>query len=84
MVNNKAHFQFSATQDKDNLVIKCYHSTNKIVISVSNITNYINYESLHDPRHEVLSWSTLVLYLSHFPHHRKITYEILLHLFLSK
>lgn len=84
MVNNRAHFQFSATQEKDNIVIKCYHSTNKIVISVQNITNYINYEVLHDPRHEVLNWNTLLHYLSHFPHHRKITYEILLHMFLSK
>jgi hypothetical protein len=84
MVNNRRHFQFSASQDNDNIVLRCYHSTNKIVISVSNITNYINYENLHDPRHEVLSWSTLELYLSRFRQHRKITYEILLHMFLTK
>ena len=84
MVNNKPQFQFSAAQEKDNIVIRCYHSTNKIVISTSNITNYIDYEPLHDPKNEVLSWSTLEFYLSHFPHHRKITYEILLHMFLSK
>ena len=84
MVNNRAHFQFSAEQLNDKIIIKCYHSTNRIVITTYNITNYIDYEHLHDPRHEVLSWSTLVLYLSHFPHHRQITYEILLHMFLSK
>lgn len=81
MVNNKLTFQFSATYEFGNIIIKCYHSKNKIFIGVSNITNYIDYEKLHDPYFEVLSWATLQRYLSHFPNHRQVTYELLLHMF---
>jgi hypothetical protein len=84
MVNNKLTFQFSATYEFGNIIVKCYHSRNKIIIGVSNVTNYIEFEKLHDPYYEVLSWASLEHYLSYFPTHKKVSYEMFLHMFNAK
>jgi len=84
MVNHKSTFQFATSHSQQTLTICCYHSTNRIVISKDNFTNYIGYEELHNPLYQSMSWNMLEWYLARQPHLKPISYEQLLHMFLSK
>jgi hypothetical protein len=84
MINNRAHFQFRAYQHANSIVIECYHSSNQIKIGASSLSCLINFGKFQDSRNEIYNWDTLQRYLSNFPNHRKVTFEILLHMFLTK
>lgn len=84
MINNKSTFQFATWYSQQQLTICCYHSTNRVVISKNNFTNYIGYEKLHNPVFESMTWHMLEWYLARQPHLKQITFEELLHMFLSK